>query len=129
MSEIREFLNRVKKESYTVEEWDDALRIQQNVERNIKKTADALRKCIEEREGRKMNIELTENQLSMIIDSLLAYSESIYNYLHALNAMKGTRFEFDDIEEEVAEVQKNLADIREFRAHLVDIYNRKEEEG
>nr|WP_297934585.1 hypothetical protein [uncultured Lachnoclostridium sp.] len=27
MSEIREFLNKVKKESYTVEEWDDACRI------------------------------------------------------------------------------------------------------
>lgn len=105
-----------------------AKRIQQKMESNFKKTADALQKCTEEKKERAMKIEVTENELGMILDGLLAYSESIHNDLHALNAMKGTRFEFECIEEEIAETAENLKNVREFRAYLVDIYNGKEEE-
>lgn len=85
-------------------------------------------KITEGKEERTMKIEVTENQLSMILDGLLAYSESIWNDLHALSAMKGTRFEFDGTEEEIKEIIKSLNDVRGFRTHLTNIYNGEEEE-
>lgn len=79
-----------------------------------------------------MKIEVTENQLDTIISGLDSFELAVKKDLHALNAIKGTRWEAGwepcMFESEERGLKKDLEAIRAIRKELVDIYNGKEEE-